>query len=307
MLTISDKTINPAPHYITKSFNNEEKGNTRIEFEVTANNNITSDIVIARFRGLATMARVVLGINNEVRLIVTDRVGGILDSVALRTIKGTLRFSFEVTSPHTEFAESNLFVERIGGLSGSAYASGVNWNRENVLAVDLGQISSLQPYNISFDNINLTGDVPDPKWFSLKNYQGLRDSHKLTWIGASNIADVSTYTERTDLRNLARYDYALALVPTAAIWGLKETFDSLKFSKFQGSYSWGASLTFDQLSQQIFSTGTFIWGSDSTFNTLFDQYFSQNTGIWVWGSSATFNQFANDSFALATGVRWSLQ
>ncbi len=306
MLTISDNVNFPAPHYITKVIGNNEKNNTRIGFDVTPNLTITNDITIARFKGIDTMSSVILGANNEIRLTVNDRISGLLNFVALKTIPGTFRISFNIISTHTQFAESNLYVERIGGRYGIAYASGVNWNRENVSAIDLGQISSSTPYSLTFDNINLIGDVPDPKWFSLRGYHGFKGSGNLTWIGASITEDVSTYSERTNLPNLARYDYALALIPGAAIWGMKETFDDLKYSTFAGNYLWGSNVRFEQISENVFSSSAYLWSSDKTFNEVASVVFSYNAGTWVWGSNSTFNQLSSNYFALGTGVRWSI-
>lgn len=134
------------------------------------------------------------------------------DKVTLSSREGTFSVELIINKSNTQVAEASLYVERINGSNGFSYGGPFFWKFQNIGTIDVGCIHAWNtPYDLTFSNLSINGDIPDDKWYYIKDYQGLKtdplDNNKL-WIGAGNIENPDTYSEETELKNLARYNYA---------------------------------------------------------------------------------------------------
>jgi len=259
MFTVSDTASTPSPAFVYKDLGDTNRREVGVSYELTPNIDVDGDIIITRFRGPSTtnMAELVVGEGNVFKLrywnyatypsqktflpfYPKDTTPNLNERTVFTSIEGTFRVSFRVYNAHTQIAEVFLFIERIGGRASDSYAGPLNWKFANVTNVRIGAIEATAPYDLSFDNISLNGDVPDPNWYSIKDYQGFKvdplDEAK-TWIGANDINDEETYSEPTSLMNLSRYDYAKASVGDTVTWGSDMTFEELKDLTFEGNFN----------------------------------------------------------------------
>ncbi len=304
-LRVYDTISNAASNaYVYRVLENQKRGEVEISFEVTPAFELTGDVVIARWQldGPMESAQLILGVGNTFKLKTwhyptytsqttflpfypTNDANNPATTNIFSGLLGTYRVDMLVQNPHTQQAQVNVYVERIGGRSEDAFVTNLNWWGKNLTRFDIGAVSAINvPYDLTFDNIELRGDVPDPHWYSIKDYQGFKldvlDKEKF-WIGANDINDSSTYSNRTSLLNLSRYDYARVLPVNSGIWGMQDTFDELKYVTFGGYRVWGSQLTFDQLAQYTFNDYASYWGSEETFNELSEYTFEEPSSLMV--------------------------
>jgi hypothetical protein len=140
------------------------------------------------------------------------------DTLALATTMGTFDIRLDISNPHTHKAECFLSVDKLNGRYGYASLPLLNWQLQNVGSIEIGCTGSGQtPYDMEFEDILIEGDVPDPDWFYIREYQGFKvdpADEDILWVGARKISDVTTHSEPTELKNLARYNYAKPSTPT---------------------------------------------------------------------------------------------
>lgn len=178
------------------------------------------------------------------------------DNVVLSSRAGTFSVELIVNNSHTQIAEAQLYVERINGSNGYSYGGPFFWKFQNIGFVDIGCIHSWNtPYDLTFDNISINGDMPDLDWYHIKDYQGFETEipeEDGSWIGAGDIDDISTYSELTNLKNLARYNYSKFVTGNTNLWGSNKTFNELRNIYFNNNVYWGSKQTFNELKNRHF-------------------------------------------------------
>lgn len=119
---------------------------------------------------------------------------------------GEIQARFVVTNLSSVRGEVEAYASSDTSM-GSEYLTLLNWKMATPTSFYLGCVSAYDtPYDFLFTDFSIEGELFSYDWYRIADYQGLAGDG--LWQGANDIFDAETYTQFTDIRNLARYDYA---------------------------------------------------------------------------------------------------
>lgn len=162
------------------------------------------------------------------------------------------RVSVVLDSINTTDGTISIFVEKADFRSRTAILQRLNWYGVTLDKVLIGCASDTTlPYDLVFEDLEIRGEVSDPDWYDVSRQEGLRNAvgdEGTLWQGATDRDDPDTYTEATDMRKLARYDYARPATPISGTpLGIRWTIPP----RLKG-IRWDSPFTFESIRMETF-------------------------------------------------------